>query len=352
MYGWEIVWPSRSAARRRRTLAAAGRVGRTPRAARAPSPRGPARPRCRGRAAARRPFGGDGSQAARAYAGASIPKCPRTKGATPAISGRRALGADDEHRDDRSPSRSDPCDPPPAWWRPPRSANSTPPAAETSTSPAFGSRAPVARDPASRRRRHRAELAAVPQSHGRAVLREQRDIDGILTRKPLGNPARGCPCRPSRPVRRGDQALVADPVLEPCHTIDVGLAVIRAHDDRVALQELVEPPAASTRAHCLVAARRSAPRRRGRARERRSRSRAGSRRGSRSRPASRASGRPRSGVDRPTGAGLDCKRRTRNVGLEEAEVKKRRGPSTGTSPGTVGMCRVRPAARRCSQPPP
>ena len=110
----------------------------------------------------------------------------------------------------------------PAWWRPPRSANSYPGAAETISSPAFGFwRAAQARSTPSgysRQPRHRvpraeAQLLAVAPGHGLVAFEEEHRLHGLFGVESHGELARselalGQPVDHPGPVRRGDERSV------------------------------------------------------------------------------------------------------------------------------------------------
>ena len=132
----------------------------------------------------------------------------------------------------------------------------------------------------------------------------------------------------ARPVRRGDKALVADPVLESRHPIDVGLAVIRADDDGVALQELVQAARGFYEgAHGLIAA---SERLFGTARAERVGGVVVVRQVVEEEVESVACDEPSThrrciGVDRPSRPRPDRQRRAGDVRLEEAEVEEAAG---------------------------
>ncbi len=134
-------------------------------------------------------------------------------------------------------------------------------------------------------RRRRAAPRRPRRPPGRA-----RDLDGRVAVEPLRRAPRAARREgvdhPGA-VRRGDDAVVAERVLEPRRSIDVRLAVVRADDDGVALEELVQAAGGvEQRAHGVVAARERCVRGvRALQRARRSRSRGGRRRAGRSRRA-------------------------------------------------------------------
>ncbi len=148
--------------------------------------------------------------------------------------------------------RSDPCDPPPAWWRPPRSANSQPGGGrddqlagvrvrQRRPGPLASLRMVEDRGVATRAGRGEAKLGTVTARDGLVPLAPEDDVDGFVAVEPPGEHRRIVVGVDHARAVRGGHEVFGEDVLQPGDVGHGRLAVVGAENDRVALEELVRP---------------------------------------------------------------------------------------------------------------